>query len=145
MKHGFISAAELEAYWVLKDPALPTLVERYVVSFTAFYERGFVVPSHQFLRLLLWYYRLELYHLTPSGILHIAAFITLCEAYLGIDPNHDLWMYFFCVCHPQDPEAELMIFGAIVIHVCHTRFLCQNQVLIVCMTQDQLFHTYCQK
>jgi hypothetical protein len=26
--------------------------------------------------------------------------------------------------------------------VCHTRFLCQNQVLIVCMTQDQLFHTY---
>jgi hypothetical protein len=25
---------------------------------------------------------------------------------------------------------------------CHTRFLCQNQVLIVLMTQDQLFHTY---
>jgi hypothetical protein len=27
-------------------------------------------------------------------------------------------------------------------HFCHTRFLCQNQVLIVCMTHDQLFHTY---
>jgi hypothetical protein len=26
--------------------------------------------------------------------------------------------------------------------LCHTRFLCQTQVLIVCMTQDQLFHTY---
>jgi hypothetical protein len=26
--------------------------------------------------------------------------------------------------------------------VCHTWFLHQNQVLIVCMTQDQLFHTY---
>jgi hypothetical protein len=25
---------------------------------------------------------------------------------------------------------------------CHTRFLCQNHVLIVCMTQNQLFHTY---
>jgi hypothetical protein len=25
---------------------------------------------------------------------------------------------------------------------CHTQFLCQNQVLIVCMIQDQLFHTY---
>jgi hypothetical protein len=24
-------------------------------------------------------------------------------------------------------------------------FLCQNQILIVCMTQDQLFHTYGQK
>jgi hypothetical protein len=28
---------------------------------------------------------------------------------------------------------------------CRTRFLCQNQILIVCMTQDQLFHTYGQK
>jgi hypothetical protein len=28
---------------------------------------------------------------------------------------------------------------------CHTQFLCQNQVLIVCMTQDQMFHTYGQK
>jgi hypothetical protein len=27
-------------------------------------------------------------------------------------------------------------------HFIHTRFLCQNQVLIVCMTRDQLFHTY---
>jgi hypothetical protein len=28
---------------------------------------------------------------------------------------------------------------------CHTQFLCQNQVLIICMTQDQLFYTYGQK
>jgi hypothetical protein len=25
---------------------------------------------------------------------------------------------------------------------CHTQFLCQNEVLIICMTQDQWFHTY---
>jgi hypothetical protein len=29
--------------------------------------------------------------------------------------------------------------------VYHTQFLCQNQVLIVCMSYDQLFHTYGQK
>jgi hypothetical protein len=28
---------------------------------------------------------------------------------------------------------------------CHTRFLCQDRVLIVCMTQNQMFHTYGQK
>jgi hypothetical protein len=28
---------------------------------------------------------------------------------------------------------------------CHTWFLSQNRVLIVCMTQDHLFHTYGQK
>jgi hypothetical protein len=29
--------------------------------------------------------------------------------------------------------------------LCHTQFLCQNQVLTVCMTQNQLFHIYDQK
>jgi hypothetical protein len=28
---------------------------------------------------------------------------------------------------------------------CHTRFLYQNKVLIICMIQNQLFHTYGQK
>jgi hypothetical protein len=28
---------------------------------------------------------------------------------------------------------------------CQTQFLCQNQVLIICMTQDQLFHRYSQQ
>jgi hypothetical protein len=35
--------------------------------------------------------------------------VTLCEAYLGIDPEFDLWKHFFHVRRPQDLEAELMI------------------------------------
>jgi anthranilate/para-aminobenzoate synthase component II len=27
-------------------------------------------------------------------------------------------------------------------HFCHSRFLCENHVLVVCVTQDQLLHTY---
>jgi hypothetical protein len=45
-------------------------------------------------------------------------------------------------------HAGLRVDGSLHLHlhVCyHTRFLCQNQVLIICMTQDQLFHTYGQK
>jgi hypothetical protein len=49
MKHVFMAAAELEASQVLKDPALPTSTKGNVVSFMAFYERGFDVPPHQFL------------------------------------------------------------------------------------------------
>jgi hypothetical protein len=63
------------------------------------------------------YYGLEIHHLTPSGVLHITAFVTLCEAYLGIDLNLDLWKYFLCFHHPQDPEVELTISGGAVIHV----------------------------
>jgi hypothetical protein len=110
VKLGFMSVMELYAYQVLKDPAFPTHAKGYVVSFAAFYERGFCVPPHGFLLSLLWYYGLELHHLSPSGVLHIAAFVTLCEAYLGINPDLDLWKYFFRVQH-------LMIFGGTVIHV----------------------------
>jgi hypothetical protein len=42
---------------------------------------------------------LLLHNLTPSGILHIATFVTLCEAYMGIDPHLDLWNYFYRVRH----------------------------------------------
>jgi hypothetical protein len=75
------------------------------------------VPPHQFLHPLWRYYALELHHLTPLGVLHIVAFVTLCEAYLGINLDLDLWKYFFHVCHPQDPKMELMISGGTVINV----------------------------
>jgi hypothetical protein len=46
-------AAELVAYHVLKDPVFPAPAEGYVVTFVAFYERGFDAPSHRFLHSLL--------------------------------------------------------------------------------------------
>jgi hypothetical protein len=89
--------AELVACHVLEDPAFAVLADAYVVTFVAFYERGFCVPLHWFLCLLLRHYGLELHNLTPSGVLHIAAFVTLCKAYIGVDPRFDLWNYFFRV------------------------------------------------
>jgi hypothetical protein len=67
----------------------------YVMACSTFYKRGFGAPSHRFLRLLLLFYGLELHHLTPSGVLHIVAFVTLCEAYMGIEPHFNLWNYFY--------------------------------------------------
>jgi hypothetical protein len=90
-------AVELLTCPVPEDPVSPALVEGCVVSFVAFYERGFSVLSHQFLHSLLQHYRLELHNLTSLGILHIVTFVTLCKAYMGIDPHFDLWNYFFRV------------------------------------------------
>jgi hypothetical protein len=75
------------------------------------------MPLHQLLCSLLQCYGLELYHLTPSGLLHLTTFVTLCEAYLRIDHDLDLWKYFFSVHHPQDREAKLTIYSGAVIHV----------------------------
>jgi hypothetical protein len=106
---GFMTAMELAAYHVPEDPVFPAPAKEYVVTFVAFYERGFGVPLHWFLCSLLQQYSLELHNLTPSGVLHIMAFMTLCDAYMGIDPQVDLWNYFFRVRRLQDPDAELTI------------------------------------
>jgi hypothetical protein len=50
---------------------------------------------YQFLHSLLQSYDLELHHLTPSGILHMAAFVTLCEAFIGIEPHPNVCSYFY--------------------------------------------------
>jgi hypothetical protein len=100
MNQGFIMEAELVACRVPEDPTFCTPADGYVVTFVAFYEWGFGGPSYQFLHSLLWYYGLELYNRTPLRVLHIAAFMTLCEAYLEVAPKFDLWNYFFHVQRP---------------------------------------------
>jgi hypothetical protein len=100
VNQGFMMVMDLAACRVPEDHVFPVPVEGYVVTFTTFYEQGFGVPLHQFLHSLLRQYGLELHNLTPSGVLRIAAFVTLCEAYMGIDPQLDLWNYSFHVWCP---------------------------------------------
>ena len=38
---------------------------------------------------------LELQHLNPTGVLHIASFITIYEAFLGMEPHVDLFRRIF--------------------------------------------------
>jgi hypothetical protein len=63
--------------------------------------------------LLLYFYVLELHHLTPSGILHIAAFMNLCEAYMGIEPHFDLWNYFFRAWLLPGSDTEAVVWGGV--------------------------------
>jgi hypothetical protein len=47
---------------------------RYVASFITFHEHGFLVPAVRFIRAVLRTYGLELHHLNPNDIQHLAAF-----------------------------------------------------------------------
>jgi hypothetical protein len=75
------------------------------------------VPSHRFLHLLLQFYDLELHHLTPSGVLHIAPFMTLCEAYMAIEPHFDLWKYFFSAWLQLGSDTEAAVWDSVDIFV----------------------------
>ncbi|KAM0856774.1 hypothetical protein ACQ4PT_048851 [Festuca glaucescens] len=69
----------------------------FTVMFAAFLYRGLSLPAHEFLRCLLLSYGIQLWELTPNSILHLAIFITRCEAFLGIDPHWGLWKKIFFV------------------------------------------------
>ncbi|KAK1644808.1 hypothetical protein QYE76_062613 [Lolium multiflorum] len=79
------------------DESYPTPRIGYRVTFVDHLIRGLATPIHEFLRGLLFVYGLQLHHLTPNSILHIAIFITLCESFLGTPPNWGLWKRIFLV------------------------------------------------
>jgi hypothetical protein len=111
----YMTSAELATCHVPEDPVSPT--GGYVVLCVAFYERGFGVPPHRFLRSLLQFYGLKLHHLTPSGILHMVVFVSMCEAYMGIEPHFDLWNYFFHARLQQGSDAKVAMLGSVDIFV----------------------------
>jgi hypothetical protein len=55
--------------------------------------------------------------LTPLGILHIAAFVTLCKAYMGITPHFNLWNYFFRVRFRHDSGVEAAVCGCVDVYI----------------------------
>jgi hypothetical protein len=87
VSQGYMITEELATCCVAEDPRSLIPVRGYVVACVAFYEQGFGAPLHQFLRSLMLSYGL--------GILHMMAFMTLCEAFIGIESHFNLWSYFF--------------------------------------------------
>ena len=78
--HGLLCAwTGAKEWWLPDDEDTPLPPDGYVVSFACFHERGFATPAHKFLWGLLHYYKVELQHLTPNGVQHIVAFVTLCD------------------------------------------------------------------
>src|SRR4051812_10172365 len=65
--------------------------------FIAFVLRGLSLPFHDFLRGLLFFYGIQLHHLSPNYLLHIACFITLCECWLGIETHFGLFRKIYSV------------------------------------------------
>jgi hypothetical protein len=90
---GLISAQDS-----IKFPSterIPEPPSGYRVMFLAFLLRGLSLPTHEFLRGLLFVYSVQLHQLTPNSLLHIACFVTLYESFLGIEPHFLLWRSIF--------------------------------------------------
>ena len=63
--------------------------------FQAFCECGFRLSAHPFLTLVLEHFQVELVNLVPNSITMLGVFAYLCEAYLGILVDLELFQYFY--------------------------------------------------
>jgi hypothetical protein len=79
----------------------------YIVSFMRFHERGFAAPASRFLRGLCYHYGVELQNFTPNAISQAATFVGVCEGFLGIPMNWDLWVHLFRAELHTLPTSEL--------------------------------------
>ncbi|KAK1685097.1 hypothetical protein QYE76_045945 [Lolium multiflorum] len=83
----------------------------FTVMFVAFLFPGLSLPAHEFLRSLLFFYGIQLWQSTPNSILHLSIFITVCEAFLGIDPHWGLWRKIFYVKRHNDNNGPPVVCG----------------------------------
>src|SRR6185437_3601291 len=83
--------------WISPRPeeTEPKPPQGYVVSFVRLHKRGFGVPVCRFMRALCDYYGAEMHNFSPNSISQAAVFVAICEGYLGIEANWDLWIHLF--------------------------------------------------
>jgi hypothetical protein len=102
--HGLANAGQLAPNVDGQPPAwiVPPAADRepnppfgYIVSFVRFHERGFATPASRFLRGLCYHYGVELHNFAPNVISQAATFVGVCEGFLGIPANWDLWVQLF--------------------------------------------------
>jgi hypothetical protein len=61
------------------------------VVFYDHFPRGFALPASSFMRQFLDHFHLQPHHIGANVMMVLSAFATLCEAYLGIWPNVELF------------------------------------------------------
>jgi hypothetical protein len=85
------------AEWIMPSERerVPNPPYGYIVSFMRFHERSFTAPASRFLRGLCYHYGVELQNFTPNAISQAATFVGVCEGFLGIPVNWDLWVHLF--------------------------------------------------
>jgi hypothetical protein len=83
---GLLQEKSLVNWRPFREP-LPMENVDEIVSFYYFSEWGLSLPSCSFFWGLLHLYRLELHHVNPNSICHIAIFIHFCEAFIEIEPH----------------------------------------------------------
>jgi hypothetical protein len=91
----------------------PNPLYDYGVSFIRHHKRGFAAPMSRFMRGLCHHYGVELHNFAPNAISQAATFVGVCEGFLGIPMNWDLWVHIFHVELHKLATAETQVRRAV--------------------------------
>jgi hypothetical protein len=85
-----------------------------------------VAPASRFLRGLCFHYGVELHNFAPNAISQAATFVGVCEGFLGIPVNWDLWVHLFraelhTVTTPEPKTHRVVRTGGVTITLRETR------------------------
>jgi hypothetical protein len=85
------------AEWIVPSERerVPNPQYGYVVSFIRYHERGFTALASRFMRALCYHYGVELHNFALNATSQAATFVGVCEGFLGIPMNWDLWIHLF--------------------------------------------------
>ena len=79
------------------DEAEPQPCEGERVLLTTHLERGFSLPPHPFFRNFLNFFGAQLHHFPPNTMAFLAAFVIMCECFLGCPAHWGLFKHIFTV------------------------------------------------
>ncbi|KAE8774312.1 hypothetical protein D1007_53338 [Hordeum vulgare] len=98
----------------------PTPRDGEVVVFKENFYRGFRLPASEFFLSFLTFFGFQPHHLASNVVLQLAAFVVLCEGFVGTEPLLDLWrkLFFFKQQSvPTDkPGVKMTPCGAALVH-----------------------------
>jgi hypothetical protein len=106
-----VPAEELVRCRPSKGERVPSPELGEVFFFFEHFWRSFALPASNFLRLFLDHFHLQPHHIGVNAMMTLFAFATLCEPYLGISPNVELFrrLFFF---KTQTLDSILVTCGA---------------------------------
>ena len=108
--HGVLPAKEIIGWRPAHGEAFPSPDTHEIVVFSHFFYGGFALPTSKFFRGILNFYGISLHHLNPNSIVHIANFVHVCEAFLGIKPHFALFRRIFFL-KPQPNKNKPCVVG----------------------------------
>ena len=106
VKQGFLPSESVVQWRPTFGDARPYENTGEIVGFVPYFERGLSLTSSNFFSRLLYYYGIQLHHITPNSFVHMSVFVHLCEAYLGIELHFNLFRHLFHL-KPQPNSASL--------------------------------------